>query len=80
MRNKDARWRYTRDGAVQAIPMRRALAVDSGAFLQTACLQGLGIMQVSIPTANRLIASGALVEVLPVHGAADTGLLASSVP
>lgn len=65
MRNRDAGWRYTRDGCVQVISMRRALAVDSGAFLQAACLRGLGIIQASIPTSQHLIDSGALVEVLP---------------
>lgn len=42
-----------------------ALAVKSGVILQVTCLQGLGIMQMSVRTCQRLIDSGELVEVLP---------------
>ena len=65
LRNEGAVLRYARDGAVRAVPMRSALAVNSGSFLQAACLKGLGIMQMSSPTCQRLIDSGELVEVLP---------------
>ena len=65
LRNEDAGLRYTHDGAVRVIPMRSALAVNSGTFLQSACLKGLGIMQMSVPTCQRLIDGGELVEVLP---------------
>ena len=65
LRHEDAVLRYVRDGAVRTVPMRSALAVNSGAFLQAACVQGLGIMQMSVPTCQRLIDSGALVEILP---------------
>lgn len=65
LRNEDAVFRYAQDGAIRTVPMRSALAVNSGTFLQVACLQGLGIMQMSVPTCQRLIDSGALIEVLP---------------
>lgn len=65
LRNEDAALRYASDGAVLTVPMRSAIAVNSGAFLQVACLKGLGIMQMSVPTCQRLIDSGELIEVLP---------------
>jgi DNA-binding transcriptional LysR family regulator len=65
LRNDDAVLRYARDGAVLAVPMRSALAVNSGTFMQAACVNGLGIMQMSAPTCRRLIDSGDLVEVMP---------------
>ena len=64
LRNEDAVLRYAQDGAIRTVPMRSALAVNSGTFLQVACLQGLGVMQMSVPTCQRLIDSGALIEVL----------------
>lgn len=65
LRNEDAGLRYAHGGAVRTAPMHSALAVNSGTFLQLACLKGLGIMQMSVPTCQRLIDSGELVEVLP---------------
>lgn len=65
LRNEDAVLRYALDGVVRTTPMRSALAVNSGVFLQAACLKGLGIMQMSVPTCQRLIDSGELIEVLP---------------
>lgn len=65
LRNEDAGLRYAYGAAVRTVPMRSALAVNSGVFLQLACLKGLGIMQMSVPTCQRLIDSGELVEVLP---------------
>ncbi len=64
-RNEDAVWRYSIGGEVRALPMRSALAVNSGVFMQAACLQGLGIMQLSVPTNQRFIDAGDLVEILP---------------
>jgi DNA-binding transcriptional LysR family regulator len=69
LRNEDAVWRYNLNGAVRVVPMRSALAVNSGSFLQAACLNGVGIMQLTIPTNQRLIDSGELVEVLPEFSA-----------
>ena len=63
--NEDAGLRYAYDGTVRTVPMRSALVVNSGVFLQAACLNGLGIIQMSVPTCQRLIDSGELVEVLP---------------
>ncbi|MEO7496315.1 MAG: LysR family transcriptional regulator [Massilia sp.] len=65
LRNEDAVLRYVLDGVVRTAPMRSALTVNSGVFLQAACLNGLGIMQMSVPTCQRLIDSGELIEVLP---------------
>ena len=65
LRNENAVFRYARDGTVQTVPMRSALAVNSGSFLQAACLNGLGIIQLSSPTCQRLIDSGELIEILP---------------
>lgn len=65
LRNEDAVFRYIRDGAPSALPMRSTLTVNSGAFLQSACLRGLGIMQISVPTSQRLIDAGELIEILP---------------
>ncbi len=65
LRSEDAAFHYMLDGASQSIPMHSGLAVNSGAFLQAACLNGLGIMQISLATSQRLIDSGALVEILP---------------
>lgn len=65
LRNEDAVLRYVHDGAVRAVPMRSAFVVNSGSFMQAACLKGLGIMQMSSPTCQRLIDSGELIEVLP---------------
>jgi DNA-binding transcriptional LysR family regulator len=65
LRSDDAVFHYAFGGTSQTIPMKSALAVNSGFFLQAACLNGLGIMQVSIATSQRLINSGALVDVLP---------------
>lgn len=63
--NEAAEWCYAAEDVVRAVPMRGALALNSGALLQSACLRGLGIMQVSIPTCQRFIDSGELVDVLP---------------
>ncbi len=65
LRNEDAGLRYALEGTVRTVPMRSALAVNNGVLLQVACLQGLGIMQISVPTCQRLIDSGELIEVLP---------------
>lgn len=65
LRNEDAGFRYAHDGAVRTVPMRSAIAVNSGVLLQAACLKGLGIMQMSVPTCQRQIDSGELVQVLP---------------
>jgi DNA-binding transcriptional LysR family regulator len=65
LRSEDAEFHYSLDGTSQTIPMQSGLAVNSGSFLQAACLNGLGIMQVSIPTSQRLIDSGALIKILP---------------
>lgn len=67
LRNEGAGLRYAYDGTVRTVPMRSALAVNSGTFLQTACLKGLGIIQMSAPTCQRLINSGELIEVLPEY-------------
>ena len=65
LRNEEAALHCMVDGVPQAVPMRSALAVNNSAFMQAACLHGLGIMQGALPTNRRLIASGQLVEVLP---------------
>ena len=65
LHNEDAGLRYVHAGDVRTVPMRSALAVNSGVLLQATCLTGLGIMQMSVPTCRRLIDSGELVEVLP---------------
>lgn len=65
LRNEDAVLRYAQDDAVRTVPMRSALALNGGTFFQAACLQGLGIMQMSLPTCQRLIDKGELIEVLP---------------
>ncbi|MFZ6721737.1 LysR substrate-binding domain-containing protein [Undibacterium sp. Ji49W] len=65
LRNEDAVFRYMRDGTVRTVPMRSALTVNSGTILQMSCVKGLGIVQMSIPTCQRLIDSGDLIEVLP---------------
>lgn len=65
LRNEDAVFRYAHEGAVRTVPIRSALAINSGAFMQVACQEGLGIMQMSAPTCQRLIDSGKLIEVLP---------------
>ena len=65
LRNEDAAFRYAHDGAVRTVPMRSALAVNSGAVMKVACQEGLGIMQISATTCQRLIDSGELIEVLP---------------
>lgn len=65
LRNEDAGFRYAHDGAVRTVPMRSAIAVNSGVLLQAACLKGLGIMQMSVPTCQRQIDSGELIQILP---------------
>ncbi|KHS80933.1 MULTISPECIES: LysR family transcriptional regulator [Pectobacterium] len=65
LRNDDTAFHYTLSGTSQRIPMQSALAVNSGAFLQAACLSGLGIIQASVATSQRLLDAGALVAVLP---------------
>jgi len=65
VRNEDAVLRFTDDGAVRSVPMRSALALNSGPCLQAACLQGRGIAQLSRPVCQRLIDRGELIEVLP---------------
>jgi DNA-binding transcriptional LysR family regulator len=65
LRSDGAAFRYDVDGVVRTVPMRAALSVNSSTFLQAGCLNGLGIMQVAVPTNRRLIDSGQLVEVLP---------------
>jgi len=65
LHQEGAYFRYLSEGAVRAIPMRSALTVNSGSFLQAACLNGLGIIQISRPTNQRHIERGELVEVLP---------------
>lgn len=65
LRNEDATFRYSLDGKVLTAPMQSALSVNSSLLLQTACLKGLGIIQASRSTNQRLIDSGELVEVLP---------------
>ena len=65
LRNEDAVFRYVHDSALRTVPMRSALVVNGGTILQMACLKGLGIMQMSAPTCQRLIDSGELIEVLP---------------
>lgn len=64
LRSDGAAFRYEADGVVRTVPMRAALSVNSSTFLQAGCLNGLGIMQVAVPTNRRLIDSGELVEVL----------------
>ena len=44
--------------------MRSALALNSGSLMQAACLNGLGITQLTVPTNQRFIDSGELIEVL----------------
>jgi DNA-binding transcriptional LysR family regulator len=65
LRSDGAAFRYQADGVVRAMPMRAALSVNSSTFMQAGCVNGLGIMQVALPTNRRLIDSGELVEVLP---------------
>lgn len=65
LRNEEASLHCMVDGVPQAVPMRSALAVNNSAFMQAACLHGLGIMQGALATNRRLIESGQLVEVLP---------------
>jgi DNA-binding transcriptional LysR family regulator len=65
LRSDGAAFRYEVDGVVREVPMRAALSVNSSTFMQAGCLNGLGIMQVALPTNRRLIDSGELVEVLP---------------
>lgn len=65
LRSDGAAFRYDVGGVVREVPMRAALSVNSSTFMQAGCLNGLGIMQVALPTNRRLIDSGALVEVLP---------------
>ncbi len=65
LRNEEAALQCIVDGVLQAVPMRSALAVNNSAFMQAACLHGLGIMQGALATNRRLIESGQLVEVLP---------------
>jgi DNA-binding transcriptional LysR family regulator len=72
LRNEEAALRCVVDGAPAAVPMRSALAVNSSAFMQSACLHGLGIMQAALPTNRRLLDSGQLVQVLPAFRAPPT--------
>ena len=65
LRNQDAVWRYARGDTVRALPMRAALTVNSATFMVAAALKGLGIVQLSAPTCQRLLDSGELIEVLP---------------
>jgi len=65
LRNEDACFRFLQNGTVREIQMKSALALNSGLFLQAACQQGLGIIQLSMPTCQRLIDRGELVKVLP---------------
>jgi len=65
LRNEDAVLRFTDDGVIRSVPMRSALALNSGPCLQAACLQGLGIAQLSRPVCQRLIDRGELIELLP---------------
>jgi DNA-binding transcriptional LysR family regulator len=65
LRNEEAALRCVIDGAPAEVPMRSALAVNSSTFMQSACLHGLGIIQMALPTNRRLLDSGQLVEVLP---------------
>lgn len=65
LRNEEAALRCVVDGAPMVVPMHSALAVNNSAFMQSACLEGLGIMQAALPTNRRLLASGQLLEVLP---------------
>jgi DNA-binding transcriptional LysR family regulator len=65
LRNEDAVFRYAHDGVVRTTPMHSVLTVNSGIFLQSACLMGVGIIQMSAPTCQRLINDGKLIEILP---------------
>lgn len=65
LRSDGAAFRYLVDGVLREVPMRAALSVNSSTFMQAGCLNGLGLMQVALPTNRRLIDSGELVEVLP---------------
>lgn len=65
LRSEAAALRCEVDGVMRAVPMRSALSVNSSAYMQAACVHGLGIMQAALATNQRLLDSGELVEVLP---------------
>ncbi len=52
-------------GEYRTLPMPGALIVNNTEAYQAACLAGLGLIQAPAPGVRALIASGALVEVLP---------------
>lgn len=58
-------FRYFQDGTTKAHPMPSAFSVNSGNFMHAACLSGMGIMQLSKPTCQRMIDDGSLIEILP---------------
>lgn len=70
---EQASFRYALDGEVRTLSMKNSISVNSGSFLHRACLDGLGIIQMSKSTNKRFIESGELVELLtdftppPVH-------------
>ena len=70
---KPAGFEYTasgQDDTVQFVAMAGALTVNNSDAYQAACLAGLGLIQVPEPGIKPLLASGALVEVLPQFRAA----------
>ncbi|MDI4633054.1 LysR family transcriptional regulator [Pelomonas sp. V22] len=58
------------DGEMRFVPMAGALTVNNSESYLSACLAGLGLIQVPEPALRPLIASGQLVEVLPQWRAA----------
>lgn len=61
---EQALFRYVLDGAVKTVSMKTSITVNSGSFLQRACLDGLGIIQMSKSTNKRYIENNELVEIL----------------
>lgn len=62
---EEALFRYAFDGEVRTISMQSSVTLNSGSFLQKACLDGLGIIQMSKSTNKDFIKSGKLIEILP---------------
>lgn len=65
-----AGWEYLDGGVRRMLPMRSAIVVNSAEAYQAACVAGLGLIQASVRSTQRLIDAGMLVDVMPEFRAA----------
>ena len=63
--NKSPGWDYPDGDGYASLPMAGNVTVNNSEAYQAACLAGLGLIQVPLVGVRGLLASGALVEVLP---------------